>query len=111
MKTSKNHWSKTELQIYILLHCANADSVETEEEMDLIKSKTDAGTFEKLYKEYSDDSEDESLEKIRLNVHFHHFTDMELMEFRKEISEVFLSDKKLTMMERNLDRILDNVLY
>jgi hypothetical protein len=111
MKTSKNQWSKTELQIYILLLCANADSTESVEEIELIKSKTDLKTFEKLYQEFKGDSEEESLEKIQLNVQFYHFTNMELIEFRKETNEVFFTDKKFTMMERNLDRILDNILY
>lgn len=111
MKTSKNHWSKTELQIYVLLLCANADSIETEEELNLIKSKTNLKTFLKMYKEFSNDSEDESLEKIQQNVHLHYFSEMELMEFRKEVNSIFFTDKKFTMMERNLDRILDNILY
>lgn len=111
MKTSKNHWKKTELQTYILLLCANADSTETVEEMNLIKSKTDPQTLAKMYKEYTGDSEDDRLEKISRNIQFHDFTHMELMEFRKEINEVFHADKKYTMIERNLDRILDNILY
>ena len=111
MKTNKNQWSKTELQVYILLLCANADSKETEKELKLIKSKTDLKTFVKMYKEFSNDSEDESLEKIQRNVHLHYFSNMELMEFRKEANAVFFTDKKFTMMERNLDRILDNIIY
>ena len=111
MKSNENHWSKTELQIYILLLCANADSIETEEEMELIKSKTNMQTLKKLYNEYTGDSEDERLEKISKNLLFHDFTHMELMEFREEINEVFHADKKITMMERNLDRILDNIIY
>ena len=111
MKSNENHWSKTELQIYILLLCANADSIETEEEMELIKSKTNSQTLKKLYNEYTGDSEDERLEKISKNLQFHDFTHMELMEFREEINEVFHADKKFTMMERNLDRILDNIIY
>ncbi|WP_273567354.1 hypothetical protein [Maribacter halichondriae] len=111
MKTSKKDWSKTELQIYILLLCANADSNETGKELKLIKSKTNLKTFVKIYKEFSDDSEDESLEKIEQNVRLHFFTNMELMEFRKEVNAVFFTDKKFTMMERYLDRILDNIIY
>ncbi|MET2984128.1 hypothetical protein [Aureibaculum conchae] len=104
-------WSKIELQTYILLLCANADLIETGEEINLIKSKTDLKTFKKIHKEFKGDKEEKSLKKIRKNVHLHHFTDMELMEFRKEINTIFFMDKKFTMMERNLDRILDNILY
>lgn len=108
---NKNFWSKKELQIYILLLCANADQVESKKEIKLIKSKTDAATFERLYNEFKRDTEDESLEKINLNIQQHEYSHMELMEFRKEMDAVFLADKKFGMMERNLNRILDNIIY
>ncbi|PWI30472.1 hypothetical protein DI383_08080 [Flavobacteriaceae bacterium LYZ1037] len=104
-------WSKKELQIYILLLCANADSEETEEELELIKSKTDPDTFIKMHKEFSEDTEEDRFEKIDTNVHLHDYSNMELSDFRKEMYEVFLTDKRYLLMERNLDRILDNILY
>ncbi|MGB5436018.1 MAG: hypothetical protein WBM98_09010, partial [Maribacter sp.] len=67
--------------------------------------------FVKMYNEFSGDSEDESLEKIQQNVHLHYFSNMELMELRKEVNAIFFTDKKFTIMERNLDRILDNIIY
>ncbi|PNQ75291.1 hypothetical protein C1T31_03930 [Hanstruepera neustonica] len=108
---STNKFSKTELQIYILLLCANADSVETEDEINLIKSKVDEETFNKIYKVFSNDNDDERLEKIDDNIHHHEFTNMELAQLRREIYEIFFSDCDFKMMERNLDRILDNILY
>lgn len=111
MKTSKKKWSKKELQIYILLLCANADSNVTHEELDLIKSKTDKETFKKIHKEFGSDSEEESLEKIQQNVHLHYFSHMELIAFRKEVHAVFFTDNKFDRMERNLYRILDNIIY
>lgn len=109
MNTMK--WTKTELQIYILLLCANADSVEAEEEIDVIKSKVNAETFKKTYKEFSRDHEDKRLEKIEFNVRHLKFSTMELAELRKDMYAVFLADSKFKNMERNLDRIMDNILY
>ncbi|MBT8295225.1 MAG: hypothetical protein KJP01_02695 [Gramella sp.] len=111
MTTKKQPWTKEELQIYILLLCANADSVETEEEMKLVKSKTDKSTFEKMYAEFSEDSEEESLEKIQDNLVMHEYSHKELTELRREMFEIFFSDKKFSMMENTLDKILDNILY
>ncbi|PWK17761.1 hypothetical protein [Xanthomarina spongicola] len=111
MNSKDTSWTKKELQTYILLLCANADSNETEEELNLIKSKTDPETFEKIHKEFSNDSEEERFEKIDINVQLHDYSNMELSEFRKEMYEIFLADKKYMLMERNLDRILDNILY
>ncbi|MCH4821877.1 hypothetical protein ML462_01725 [Gramella lutea] len=111
MSSEEQNWTKTELQIYILLLCANADSNETEEEINLIKSKTDKATFEKMYKEFSGDTEEESLEKIQDNLAVHEYSHKELTELRREMFEVFFSDKKFSMMENTLDKILDNILY
>jgi len=111
MNSTGNTWTKKELQIYILLLCANADSNETEEELSLIKAKTDSETFQKLHTEFKKDSEDDRFEKIETNMHLHDYSSMELSEFRKEMYEIFLADKKYMLIERNLDRILDNILY
>ncbi|WP_323788552.1 hypothetical protein [Psychroserpens sp.] len=110
--TSKNkHWTKKELQVYILLHCANADAEITESEIKLIRSKVDSETFKKIFKEFSNDNEDERFEKIDDNIQQHEYNNMELSKFRKEVQDLFYSDGKLTMMEQNLNRILDNILY
>ena len=106
-----NNWSKTELQIYILLLCANADNDETKSEIKLIKSKTDAKTFRKIYKEFSNDSEDESYQKIDASIQTHDYSHMELSDFRKEMLEVFNSDNNFSIMEHNLNKIMDNMLY
>lgn len=111
MNNERVHWTKKELQVYILLLCANADAVQTEEELSLIRSKVDEDIFDKMYKEFSGDSEDESLEKIQDTVAVHHYSHRELSQLRREMQEIFLTDKKLTMMERNLERILRNMLY
>jgi hypothetical protein len=111
METNNSYWTKLELKTYILLLCANADKYQSEEEINLIKSKIDFDTFEKMYKEFCDDTEEVSLEKIEDNIQLHHYTTMELSELRKEMREVFFIDKKFIMMEQKLDQILDNIIY
>jgi hypothetical protein len=111
MTTTSNNWTKTELQTYILLLCANADNEETQEEITMIKSKVPIETFDKMYKEFSGDSEKKRLKKIDQNVHLHNYTNMELIDFRREIYEVFFSDCDFKMMERRMDWTLDNILY
>ncbi len=111
MKTNLTHWSKEELKVYILLLCAKADSIETNEEINLIKSKIDVDTFDRLYKEFCCDDEDNCLDKIQAAIAKHEYSNRELEDIRKEIHEVFLSDKNFNMKERNLDRLLDSMLY
>lgn len=68
MENDKKHWTRTELKIYILLLCSNADMNEGQEEISLIKSKVDKDTFEKIYREFSNDTKEQRLGKIRENV-------------------------------------------
>lgn len=111
MTSKTNPWTKEELQIYILLLCANADSNQSNEEIKLIKSKTDAKTFDKIYNEFRNDSEDESFDKIDDNVQLHDYSEVELKKLKNDMQEVFFTDKKFSMMEENLNRILDNIIY
>lgn len=104
-------WNKKELQAYILLTCANADSNLSKEELEMIKSKVDKDIFEKIYVEFSKDSEQKSLDKIDDNIHHLDYDNKELAELRREMYDVFFADCNFKQMERNLDRILDNILY
>ncbi|GAA4281369.1 hypothetical protein [Gaetbulibacter aestuarii] len=111
MKSDINSWSKKELETYIFLMCANADDVEMAEELNLIKSRVNIKSFEKIYREFKNDSEDERFEKIEAGIDQHHYSHMELMELQKVMQQIFMRDSKLTMMEANLKKILNNMLY
>ena len=111
MKTDNTQWSKEELKTYILLLCAKADKIEAEEEIKIIKRKTSDTVFNKMYREFKDDDEDESLEKIQQALEAHEYSTMELSALRSEIHQVFSSDSKVNMKERNLGWVLDNILY
>ncbi|MEO6347790.1 MAG: hypothetical protein ABIO60_07755 [Aquaticitalea sp.] len=111
MKDVKTHWSKKELKLYILMFCAKVDQVETAAEIELIKSKTDPETFDRLYTEFCGDDEDTCFEKIEDAIGKYPFSPREISEIKKEVMELFNSDKKFVMKERYLDRVLDNILY
>ena len=111
MKNESRHWSKEELKIYILLLCAKADSIESVEEIDMIKSKIDIETFDRLYNEFSCDDEDNCLDKIQMAIAKHEYSIKEIKGLRQEIHDFFLTDNKFNLKERNLDRLLDSMLY
>ncbi|AFL80126.1 hypothetical protein Aeqsu_0617 [Aequorivita sublithincola DSM 14238] len=111
MKTDETQWSKEELKIYILMLCAKADSVEVEEEIELIKTKTTAETFEKMSLEFKRDNEDESIEKIEEALEWHQYSELELCQLKNEIHQIFAVDRKIPMSESNLGRILENIIY
>ncbi|WP_047546801.1 hypothetical protein [Psychroserpens sp. Hel_I_66] len=111
MKTKKPNWSKSELQIYIMLLCANADKKETEEELEMIQKKTSNKIFLKMHKKFHNHSEKERLDKIEKVIDNHNYSQMELASFRREMYKIFFSDCSFSMMEERLDRTLDNILY
>jgi hypothetical protein len=111
MKDKQIQWSKTELKVYILLMCAKVDADVASEEIELIKSRIDKESFDRLYKEFCEDDEDICLEKIEAAIENHEYSQRELSELKKEIREIFNSDKKYKIREQNLNRLLDNILY
>jgi len=111
MKKQKPNWSKAELQVYILLLCANADKEETEDELEMIQSKVPKTTFVKMYKKFHAHSEKKRLKKVDQCVNKHEYTEMELAAFRREMYKLFFSDSKFSMLEKRLDWTLDNILY
>ncbi len=111
MTAKSTNWTKTELQTYILLLCANADEDESEEELAMIKSKVSKDTFDKIYKQFSKDSEKKRLKRVDRNIHMHMYSSKELSDFRREVYEIFFADCNFTMMEKRLDWTLDNILY
>tara|TARA_R110001632_G_scaffold176476_2_gene296208 strand:- start:1239 stop:1568 length:330 start_codon:yes stop_codon:yes gene_type:complete len=105
------YWSKSELQVYILLLCAQADNVETQEELSFIKTKASAETVSKMQGEIEGDTEDESLQKIQDNLAWHNYSPREIKELKKEMETIFLSDDKYIVKESSLSEILDNILF
>jgi len=111
MKNKKPNWTKTELQIYIMLLCANADKTETEEELEMIQNKTSKKTFLKMHKKFHKHSEKKRFKKIDNVIHNHDYSQMELAAFRREMYKIFFSDSSFSMLEERLDMTLDNILY
>lgn len=105
------NWSKADLKIYILMLCAKIDDHESEEELTLIKSKTDTETFDRVYNEFCCDEEDGCFEKIEDAINQHEYSPKELQDLKQEILDIFHSDKEFSTKERYLERIFDNILY
>lgn len=110
MNVKNEPWTKTELQIYILLECANADFVETPVELRFISTHVDEKSFDKIYNEFSMDSEEERIRKIKSALAHHEFTKPEIAELKEEIHEVFLANRHISMAEHQLEALLDELL-
>lgn len=111
MEIPVTRWSKAELQVYILLLCANADADLQEQELNVIRSKVDADCFERIYEEFLKDSEEVSFSKLERNIALHEYSWRELNQLKLDMKAVFASDRKYMMLEQNMERILNNMLY
>ena len=96
------NWTKTEFKAYLLLHCANADFIESKEEKDFIKSKVDAATFDKIHAEFEGDNDYQSIQKIMHTAERLDYSHEQIEDLVEEIKELFLSDGNFDTLERNL---------
>ena len=95
-------WTKEELNAYILIYCANADFTESKVEIDLIKSKIPSVVFEKVHHEFEKDNDYQSIQKIQSTIDRYGYTSNEKIRLSNEIKEIFLSDEKYDILEKNL---------
>ena len=65
MESIVTNWSKIELRTYFLIYCANADFDAAKEDFDYIASRTDQVIYQKMLKEFSKDSDYQSIQKIQ----------------------------------------------
>lgn len=111
MKKNQLILSKEELEIYILLLCANADSMITEEELNFIKTKVNQASINKIYNEFSQHTEDEGLDIIECSLHEHEYGTLEITEMKNKIRALFFVDSNFSRKEKYLERVLNNIIY
>ena len=103
------NWTKEELNAYILIYCANADFTESKDEMDFIKSKLPTSIFKKIHKEFKNDNDYQSIQKIQSTVDRYGYTGEEKNRLLFEIKKIFLSDDNYDLLEKNLLRGLNRI--
>jgi uncharacterized protein YlbG (UPF0298 family) len=102
MSDSSNHWSKNDLQAYLLLYCANADFIGKEEEMELIKSKVSSSDYKSISKEFNNDNDYQSIQKIQDAVRRLNLSETEIDGLIAETKDLFLSDGDFAASEQAL---------
>ena len=105
----KTTWTNEELNTYVLIYCANADFTESKDEMDFIKSKLPSNVFEKIHKEFNNDNDYQSIQKIQSSFNRLSYTDEEKNHLLFEIKKIFLSDDKYGQLEKNLLKGLNRI--
>jgi len=102
MEPITTNWSREELKAYILLYCAHADFIETQEEVDYIKSKVSEVDYKKIHKEFDNDSDYESIQKIEYTVEKYNYTKEEIHTLFKRMKELFYLDGEYSAAEQSI---------
>jgi hypothetical protein len=108
METS--HWTKDELVAYILLYTAHSNFNEANTEKNVIISKVDMQTFQKIHDEFDNDNDYQSLQKIIQGVKDHRYNKDDLTSLFTDIKVLFLSDGEYDILEQNMFLYLKKIL-
>lgn len=110
MKKNNSNWTKEDLKTYLLIYCANADFSESKIEIDFIKSKIQTTNFNKIHREFEQDNDHQSLQKIQTSIKELNYTEAEIDNLINEVKALFLSDGKFDILEKNIFRGLNHIL-
>ena len=106
----KTNWTKEELKIYVLIYCANADLTESKVELDLIKSKIETSDFDKIHEEFNNDNDYQGIQKVQSCLEELEYSEEDKNGLLEEMKELFLSDDKYDILEKNLFKGLSRIL-
>jgi len=104
------NWNKNELIAYILLFAANSDFKESNEEKNIIISKVDMNTFQKIYNEFEQDNDYQAIQKIEQGLEHHKFTAAQIDDLLLEIKLLLQADQEYNILERNMMLFLKKIL-
>jgi len=103
----QQHWNKDELLAYILLFAAQSDFKESNHERNVIISKVDMQTFQKIHDEFDNDNDYQCIQKITKSIEQHNY-DKDLLI--AELKNLFFSDGDFDVNEQNMLMSLNRIL-
>ncbi|WP_353779956.1 rhodanese-like domain-containing protein [Winogradskyella sp. 3972H.M.0a.05] len=95
-----NHWTRDELIAYILLYASHSDLIEDNHERNVIISKVDMQTFQKIHDEFDNDNDYQSIQKILKGIEEHNYSKEDISLLLADIKVLFFSDGDYDVMER-----------
>ena len=110
MANMNSDWSKKDLEIYLLIYCANANYSESKDEKDFIKSRANSEEYKKMHREFEKDNDYQSIQKIQFSIERHGLSKAEKDKLFSEIKEMFQADGETDILESNLFRGLQHLI-
>jgi thiosulfate/3-mercaptopyruvate sulfurtransferase len=106
----KKHWTKKELVAYILLYAAQSDFVESNKEKNVIISKVDMKTFQRIHDEFDKDNDYQSIQKIIAGLKEHQYSKMDIDLLFADIKGLFFADGNYDTTEQSMYMFLKRIL-
>jgi hypothetical protein len=111
MKNFETNWTKVEFKTYLLLYCANADYVETEEEKELLISRVDKDVLKKIHSEFNNDNDYQHIQKISHTAKRLGYTHKEVDVLLDKMKDLFFpKGHDMGTLEENMFRGLKHLL-
>ena len=107
---SNAHWTKDELVAYILLYASQSDLIESNKEKNIIISKVDMKTFQKIHDEFDKDNDYQSIQKIISGLEEHNYTKMDMDLLLADIKALFFADGDYDITEQSMYMFLKRIL-
>ena len=104
------NWTRDEFLAYLLLYAANSNFEEANLERNVIISKVDMQTFQKIHDEFDADNDYQSLQKIQDAIERLNYSSEDIDELLSEIQVLFYSDGDFDLLERNMFTFLKRLL-
>lgn len=102
-------WTRDELVAYILLFAANADFKESTKECELIISKVNEKTFQKIHEEFHADNDYQGLEKITTSLEQYNYNKEDIDLLLEDIKALFFVDGDFDITEQNMLKSLNRL--
>jgi len=111
MKNFETKWSKVEFKAYLLLYCAHADYIETEEEKLLITSRVSNQLLKKIHREFDLDNDYQRIQKIAHTANVYGYTHKEADVLLAKMKDLFFPEgHDMGELEKNMFRGLKHLL-
>ena len=105
----ETHWTKNELIAYILLYASQSDLIESNKERNIIISKVDVKTFDKIHKEFEKDNDYQSIQKILAGLKAHNYSKMDIDLLLSDIKVLFFADGHYDVSEQAIYNLLNHL--
>ncbi|MFC4722215.1 hypothetical protein ACFO5O_07775 [Geojedonia litorea] len=103
-------WTKDELVAYILLFAAHSNFTESNHEKNVIISKVDMQSFQKIHHEFEGDNDYQSIQKIIKGLDTYNYSKDDLSLLFADIKLLFFADGEFDLLEQNMYRGLERLL-